>query len=343
MTDTDVQQGSVCTRCVLTSAFPGIRFDARGLCNYCAESPPPVELEARRQALKERMDRAIAEKRGGSQYDCIVAFSGGKDSSYALVKLVRDYQLKCLAVTIDNGFVSPRAVENCRNVTRSLGVDFQMFTPSSTFMNRLYLASATEPDVHAPAAMKRASSMCNSCIGLINSHMVKLAVQADVPMIAGGYIGGQVPKDAAMLEVDLLVHRKTREATLERYITHFGKEARRYFEMDSVLVERSRGRTVTVLNPLLAFSVSEEEIIKEVERFGWVRTTDTGLNSSNCLLNDLGIFVHHRQHHFHPYAFELSERIRAGLMTREEALKRVQTLPSAKDVEKQASAIGLKL
>lgn len=333
----------ICTRCVLTSGFPGTRFNAEGVCNFCERSPPPEDLEKHRSELKVRMDAEIARKRGRKAYDCVVAFSGGKDSSYTLLKLVRDYKLKCLAVTVDNGFISPQAVKNCRAITESLGVDFQVFTPASAVMNRIYLTSATQKDVHAPAAITRASSMCNSCINLINNYMIKLALQQEIPIIAGGYIGGQVPKDAAILNIDLVIQRKTRESSLKRYVSHFGEATKSYFEIDESLIEKSPDKKITIINPMLALMVPEEDIIAEVSKLGWVRTTDTGLNSSNCLLNDLGIFVHHRQHGFHPYAFEISEQVRAGLMDRAHALKKVRTIPPQSEVTWQAEKIGLAL
>jgi tRNA(Ile)-lysidine synthase TilS/MesJ len=341
MADASKPAMQMCARCILSDGFPNLTFDADGVCNFCQKSPPPADLERHRAELKARMEDTIASKRGTGSYDCVVAFSGGKDSSYTLLKLVRDYELRCLAVTVDNGFISPQAVKNCYAVTSALGVDFQLFTPATAMMNRIYLASAQHDDIHTPAAITRASSMCNSCINLINNYMIKLAVQGDIPIIAGGYIGGQVPKNGAILDIDLVVQKKTRGISLQRYVARFGESSRPYFDLPDSLVERSRDKKITILNPMLALIVSEEKIIEEISRLGWVRTMDTGLNSSNCLLNDLGIYVHHKQHGFHPYAFEISEQVRAGLMSRDEAIKRVTTIPERDDVRWQATKIGL--
>ena len=63
------------------------------------------------------MGEILEASRGTGAYDAIVAFSGGKDSSYTLKLLVEDYGLNCLAVTIDNGFISEGAFKNCRTIT----------------------------------------------------------------------------------------------------------------------------------------------------------------------------------------------------------------------------------
>ena len=330
----------LCTRCVLPSTFPGLSFDADGLCNMCQEAPPAPEFEKIRGELRQRLESVFDANRGKAEYDVVVAFSGGKDSSYTLMMLSQKYGLKCLAVTIDNGFIAEQAQKNLRSVTSSLGIDFMLFTPAPVFMNKLYKTSATTP-VHTKAALTRASSMCNSCINLINNHMVKLAIEKSVPIIAGGYIGGQVPKDSVIMTMDLDVQARFRSEAIKRYLRNFGPEAESYFGMNEEMVKRSPLRKINIVNPMLAFGVSEDQIIEEIATLGWRKTADTGSNSTNCLLNDLGIAVHYKQHQYNPYVNEIAEQVRTGLMSREEAIHKVQDIPDFSRVERQARAIGL--
>ncbi len=330
----------ICTRCVLPSTFPGLSFDADGVCSYCQEAPALPEVGKIRDQLRARLEAVFAANKGAAEYDCIVAFSGGKDSSYTLMTLTERYGLKCLAVTIDNGFIAPQAQKNCRAVTSALGVDFMLFTPAPVFMKRLYRTSATT-EVHSRAALTRASSMCNSCINLINNHMVKLALEKGVPIIAGGYIGGQVPKDSVIMQMDLDVQAKFRAEAVKRYLRHFGDEAEGYFGIPEGLIRTSRIRKLNIVNPMLALGVSEEKIIASIEPLGWKKTVDTGKNSTNCLLNDLGIAVHFKKHQYNPYVQEIAEQVRNGLMTRAEALDKVLDIPDFSKVQWQASEIGL--
>lgn len=332
----------LCRRCVLPATFPGVRLDADGICHYCREAPAPADALARRAALRAQISAAIQGRRGPGAYDCVVAFSGGKDSSYTLRHLVRDHGVRCLAVLVDNGFVSEQARRNADAVTSALGVDLQIFKPAPDFMRTLYVRSATDADVHTKAAIKRASSLCNSCINLINAHMLKTALQVRAPLIAGGYLGGQVPRDAAVLPLDLRTQAAAREIAVQRYVEHFGPGARAYFDAHAALPAEGDAR-IQILNPMLALDVTEDEVIAGVAELGWRRVTDVGLNSSNCRLNDLGIVLHHRRHQFHPYAFEMSELIRAGVMTRERALQKVGVVPSLADVAPQAAQLGLEL
>lgn len=125
------QQGDdgprVCTRCVMDTSAPDIRFDASGVCNYCTEF-----LESRKFYLKDdpvarqkSLDGLVAEVREagrGKRYDCIIGVSGGVDSSWALALAV-DLGLRPLAVHMDNGWNAELAQNNIANLVRGLGVD----------------------------------------------------------------------------------------------------------------------------------------------------------------------------------------------------------------------------
>jgi 7-cyano-7-deazaguanine synthase in queuosine biosynthesis len=334
-------QARICTRCVLPDNFPGAIFDSEGVCNFCVETPSVAQLKDNVTRLRTQMEEAIALSRGAGEYDCIVAYSGGKDSSYTLKWLVEHYELKCLAVTIDNGFMSEQARVNAQAVTANLGVDYLMFAPAWSFLSRMYSESATNSDVHSKAAIKRASAICNSCIGLINVYMLKLALQHGTKIVAGGYIGGQVPKDTAILELDLAVYMRTRTNMIERYKSAFGDDATHYYQLPEALLNSTPLKKITILNPMLTLQISEEEIIEKLAPLGWKPTLDTGSNSSNCRLNDFGIAMHSHKHGFNPYVFELSEQVRHGLMTREKAMKKALTVPSLDEVRWQAERLEL--
>jgi tRNA(Ile)-lysidine synthase TilS/MesJ len=331
----------ICRRCVLPDNFPGIDFDADGLCSLCRAEPPVAEANQRRAALRSKLEDLYRTVRGGGDYDCLVAYSGGKDSSYTLYALTRQYGLRCLAITIDNGFVSEQAIINCRTLTDALGVDHILHKPAFTFMQRMYTESL-KGGVHSMAAVKRASAVCNSCINLINNHMIKTAYQMAIPIVAGGYLGGQVPKDAALFEFKLGAMKVARAATLGRMVDRFGEEhAQKFFGLDAIAELPTADQPVYITNPMLVLDVPEQKILEQLVEFGWKRPTDTGRHSSNCRLNDLGIHVHLKQHNFHPYVAELAEQVRIGLMARDEALERLADEPDPVKLRPIAARLGL--
>ncbi|HEY3355936.1 MAG TPA: hypothetical protein VGQ83_21975 [Polyangia bacterium] len=99
-----------CTRCILPETMPFIDFDEGGVCNYCRDYRPVTVLGE--VALKDLVRR----HRGhGGRPDCLVAISGGRDSSYTLHYVKRVLGLHPVAFTYDWGMMTD---EGRRNVSR---------------------------------------------------------------------------------------------------------------------------------------------------------------------------------------------------------------------------------
>ena len=98
----------LCCRCVLPETFPGITFDDYGVCNHCLrDKSSESEVASKKRIYRERLETLIEDTKGSAPtYDAIMAFSGGKDSSYTLKILRKRHNLRILAFTFDNHFVS---------------------------------------------------------------------------------------------------------------------------------------------------------------------------------------------------------------------------------------------
>lgn len=107
-----------CSRCILPATYPLIEFDADGVCNYCRDyAPQPLHG---REALERILDRHRS--RDGSP-DCIVAFSGGRDSSYGLHLIKRELGMNPIAYSYDWGLVTDIARRNQSRMCARLGVE----------------------------------------------------------------------------------------------------------------------------------------------------------------------------------------------------------------------------
>lgn len=122
-----VSPDQMCTRCVMDSSAKDIVFDKEGVCSYCTEfllrSGHILNKDAtqREQELNSLVSR-IKEDGKSKEYDCIVGVSGGVDSSWVLVQVVK-LGLRPLAVHMDNGWNSELAQNNIANLVRGLNVD----------------------------------------------------------------------------------------------------------------------------------------------------------------------------------------------------------------------------
>jgi asparagine synthetase B (glutamine-hydrolysing) len=107
-----------CSRCILPATYPFITFDAGGVCNYCHEHV--TQRVEGREALLRELDR---HRRRDGTPDCIVAFSGGRDSSYGLHLLKTELGMTPLAFTYDWGLVTDLARRNQARMCGRLGVE----------------------------------------------------------------------------------------------------------------------------------------------------------------------------------------------------------------------------
>ncbi|MCB9200813.1 MAG: hypothetical protein H6596_10040 [Flavobacteriales bacterium] len=116
----EVRQLTRCTKCLLPETFPYIRFDGQGVCNYCANYRPKGLMEDRREKLEEVLKQY---RREDGKPDCVVAFSGGRDSSYGLHLLVKEFGMHPLTFTYDWGMVTDLARRNIARMTGKLGIE----------------------------------------------------------------------------------------------------------------------------------------------------------------------------------------------------------------------------
>ncbi len=108
-----------CTKCLLPETMPFIKFDEDGVCNYCKSykqrnNPKP----------KEELFKLVEPyRRKGSELDCIVPFSGGRDSCYGLHLIVNELKMKPVAYTYDWGMVTDLGRRNSSRMCAELGVE----------------------------------------------------------------------------------------------------------------------------------------------------------------------------------------------------------------------------
>jgi len=107
-----------CSRCILPATYPFITFDEDGVCSHCHEHV--TQQVAGRDALLRELDR---HRRSDGSPDCIVAFSGGRDSSYGLHLLKTELGMTPLAFTYDWGLVTDLARRNQARMCGRLGVE----------------------------------------------------------------------------------------------------------------------------------------------------------------------------------------------------------------------------
>jgi len=124
---TSTRQYQICTHCILdTNDYPEIVFDEKGICNIChtyddLKSRTVFTGDEGKNKLSDLLQK-IHQNSKGKKYDCILAISGGTDSTY-LAWLCKQWGLNPLALHVDNGWNSELAVRNIEHVITKLGLD----------------------------------------------------------------------------------------------------------------------------------------------------------------------------------------------------------------------------
>lgn len=328
----------ICTKCVLPETFPTIEFDPEGVCNYCRSFKGEGYRDELRKQYRQRFEVLAKELRGRGDYDVLMAYSGGKDSTYTLDIFKNLFGLRVLALTFDHGFVSPYAMRNMKTVTDYLGIDHVIFKPSFELLRKVFSLSA-QGQLYSKKTLERASTICTSCMSLVKSISLKTALEKGIPFIGYGWSPGQAPVQSSVMRTSPAFMKATQKAVFEPLYDKLGEEVRPYFLQDGDF-DRS-DRFPYNIHPLAFLDYDEKRIFARIREMGWEPPKDTDPNSTNCLMNAFANQVHLGQWGFHPYAFEMAGLVRMGIVSREEALRRLAEPPDGAIIELVKERLGI--
>jgi len=307
----------------MPESFPGITYDLEGICSICNKFKDQKQLVPSMEKFKDKLDNIINEhKSKGLKYDAVVAYSGGKDSTFLIHSLIERYGLKVLAVTFDNGFMSEYAFVNMRNVLNNLNVDHLIVRPRRDIMKKIFSESSAK-DIYPEHLTKFGSGICISCIRMVSNVALRVAIEKQIPMVMLGNSPGQlIQSENEIIYQDNKIPYELRRNLFKPLAEKVGEEIYHYLMLDKHEYKTNPFPYTINAFPLIGYS--EEEIYNTIKTLGWKKPEDVDPNSTNCMLNSLGIVKHKELHNFHPYDYEMSMLVRLGIITREEALKRVE-------------------
>lgn len=136
----DPTQLKRCSKCVMPETQEIISFDEHGVCSTCRNVAFKQEKIDWNKKFQEFLE-LLKNYRGKYLYDCIIPFSGGKDSTYTVYSLVKDYGLKPLVVSFDHHLLRPVVLANRETSIKRLGVDFLGFKASWQIIKKMMRVS----------------------------------------------------------------------------------------------------------------------------------------------------------------------------------------------------------
>ncbi len=311
-----------CAKCVLPETFPGISFDSDGVCSVCAEFAAQGRSTDSTMRLSGNLLRTIESCRGKNpRYDAVVAYSGGKDSTFLLYVLKEQFDLRLLAVTFDNGYISDACYANMRKIVDGLHVDHTIIKYRQDHLNAIFLESALSA-IYPEHLTKFGSGVCISCIRMVMTAALRIAIEKKLPMVMLGNSPGQVIRSEDEL---IFQDNKIPFALRRQLFTKLGEKLGSW-AYDYVMLTAEEYRTSPfpyMVSPLPILGYDEDHIYRTIAGLGWSKPRDVDPNSTNCRLNAFGIVRHKNLYRFHPYDYEMSQLVRLGSISRVAALEKL--------------------
>jgi len=162
-----------CKRCINPETKPDFKIDSDGICAACKsyDNREIINWSDRKEKFLEITEKY--KSKNGSNYDCIIPCSGGKDSTYQTLKIL-ELGLNPLCITASTDMLSDIGRKNIENI-KKLGVD--------------YIEVSTDPKLR-----RKINLFTLETIGDISwaEHItiftipVRLAVKMNIPLIVWG-------------------------------------------------------------------------------------------------------------------------------------------------------------
>jgi N-acetyl sugar amidotransferase len=304
----------------------GIKFDELGICQACQSSEQKIHINwvEREKELRKIIDKAKTE--AGSNYDCIIPISGGKDSMFQLYVLVEVYGMKPLAVTFSHNWYSETGWYNLQNALKEFNVDHIMFTPNRGLVNRI-----------ARRSLEGIGDACWHCHAGVGAFPLQAAVRFNIPLLIWGESIAETSGRASYKDP---VHKFDRD-----YFTKVSAKLRPSEMVCEYLSERDlypfNVPTIEEIERVGVYGIhlgdyifwDEERQTEFVsEYYGWKETemegAYKGYKSAECTMAGVHDFTCYLKRGYGRSTFQASLDVRNGLMTREEGINLASRIDS---------------
>ena len=319
-----------CTRCVMPETWPGITFDQDGVCGPCRQAEKKVDVDwgKRQRELESILTKySLRAIDRGTKYSCLLGYSGGKDSVYSLWAMVKKYNMVPLVVTFDHGFrLSEDAEYNLMEIPKKLDCDHIRFTLGNGLRNAL-----------CKKASEVMQDWCWHCHNGVGALPARISMQWDVPL----QVWGESPSDYETHGINQEMEEQNEE--------HFKKVFQAGVTAEQVVPE---GYIIDDLLPMTWPTYGddwtpEQFLLKAIylgnydgpwdqrehvriitEELGWrqadVEGTYVRFDKVDCPYEPVRDWMKFLKLGFGRTTFQASKDVRAGLITRNQALALVE-------------------
>jgi hypothetical protein len=329
-----------CTRCILPENYPGTDFDNKGVCGFC-NSYRPKEYRGDKK-LKEEIEKVLNTKKyDNSSYDCVVAISGGRDSSYLLWYAVKQLGLKVVAYSAEHCFVPKLAIQNTKRIADK--VKAELFIEKNRYLKRRCFEHHLNAFAHKPSPAM-IGVLCTGCKLGIDMGLKKIADKNNIPIVllggspfeVGSYKTGLMRIDPKDKSTSSFVQGYIREIIRNpKWIMHANSLMSQYQEFYHLYYKRTLKKRLRVIGPYYSYlKWDEKKIINTlVAEMGWEQNTEKNKSTwkTDCHIAPLRKYLYKKILGFNDMDDHLSALVRDGQLTRDEAMERLENESAVPD------------
>lgn len=317
-----IDQKHICRQCILPDGFLGINLNQEGLCSFCSDldhkninwSRTKINLKRRKHSISDwnNVVKKMQKNHGRQPYDCILGYSGGKDSTALLDHLVNDLGLTPLAVTSDTGFMTNIAKENMRGTLEKIQVDHVLIEDAIETFTKLYRWHFLNHDSNVTFL---ARDICDYCSDLIHSIVVKEAIKHGIPYVLFGYSPDQIFRYFYEMPHEEVIEEWMPELVFEEPFT---EEDRRWYLTKE---EINNNKIPRVLLPYHVIKYKEQDVIELVESKKLIKKGHADPLLTNCNVVHAATFFDFNRFGGILYAYQYAELVRQNPQSRKKWLR----------------------
>jgi len=316
-----------CNKCLLPNTKPDLFFDENGVCFACKYTDyyEQIDWDQRRGEIDVIVDERC--KVNNSDYDCLIAVSGGKDSTYQVHLVTQVLGLKPLLVSFEPSFPTKVGRQNLQNMVDAYNCDLLQMRKSPTYQKLSRIAFNVVGDHEWP-----------NHVGIYCWPM-QVAIKYDIPLIFYGEGGGLI----GLGDWDVIANQKeTTREFLDEYAGMNGYRLSDMLDLDRTINKKDvipyvyPDREQLIKLGLKAYNLGYffhwdvKKNIDVISEKGWVPNgspvegTFTNFEDIDC-----GFMPYHQYGKFIKYGYgratdHASYEIRHGRMTKKEAVGYIQ-------------------
>lgn len=303
----------ICKNCILVDGFLGVRINDNGLCDFCSDSSHKnpnwskihIDVKKRQEACEDwkRVVESMQKSQNNENYDCVIGYSGGKDSTALVDTFINEYNLKPFLVTVDTGFMTEIAKQNVRATLAKLDLfeDHILIKSAIPTFTKLYKYCFFH---HESNEKSLTVDICHRCTDLIHTIIIKEAMKRQIQYVIIGFSPDQIARyfyETSIL--DIIVDGSVPSHLQSIYTEQDFKWYLTPLDVSSNLIPR-------ILYPYHVIEYDEEEILQRIESKGLIEIGKGDPVLTNCHVVKAALLYDMFRYGGVTYALQYAELIR---------------------------------